>query len=621
MKTCPQCQIKYPEVLEFCPRDGAPLPAAAGSKDATQDPLLDTTIDGRYAIESRLGEGGMGVVYKARHVLIDKPVAIKILRKEAAQDTASVQRFIQEAKSASKINHSNIVDITDFGVLSDGHAYFVMEFLQGHTLAQVIQEGPLDPLRVCSIAGQVARGLHAAHTKGIVHRDLKPENIFLLEREGQKDYVKIVDFGIAKVGSGQKLTQVGMVLGTPEYMSPEQATGQETDHRVDQYALGCIMYEMLTGVVPFLSERPAQTLTKHVFEPVLSPRKRKPELKIPASVDAVVMRTLAKKPEQRFPSMRELEQALSKIETDAKGGRVVIDDTTLAPSSISGGGQPPAVVPPGPGYAPPGSTPPGYGTPALPAAFYSPLPTGTPNQSVPQAVPMMAPGAYPSPMAPPFSSGAHQATMGAMRPTREGQHVKARRGRMIFAAVACGLVVLIGLLGYFISTSSTSTSRQTQNPNPLVATPVEPPPRVDTPPQQQPPVVELAPVELQVVSQPPGAEVYIDGNLAEKTPYKFSSKRGVKVRIEVRKRGFEPFYKELEPDSDRTLDIKLEKSGHTGRNRNGDGAKKVEKAPAGPAQKSDPKSTNKPGAGTLSRDGGSKSGLPTGLRDPFRRTK
>src|SRR5262249_25492918 len=152
---------------------------------------------------------------------------------------------------------------------------------------------------------------------------------FLLEREGQKDYVKIVDFGIAKVGGGQKLTQVGMVLGTPEYMSPEQATGQETDHRVDQYALGCIMYEMLTAVVPFLGERPAQTLTKHVFEPVTPPRKRKPELKIPAAIDAVVMRTLAKKPEQRFPSMRELEQALTKIESDQKGGRVVIDEASL----------------------------------------------------------------------------------------------------------------------------------------------------------------------------------------------------------------------------------------------------------------------------------------------------
>ena len=266
-----------------------------------------------YTVVKQLSAGGFSIVYLAQDEN-DKPVAIKILRKEAAQDTAAVQRFIQEAKSASKINHSNIVDITDFGVLADGHAYFVMEFLQGSTLAQAIAEGPMESSRVCTIGAQMARGLHAAHTKGIVHRDLKPENIFLLEREGQRDFVKIVDFGIAKVGGGQKLTQVGMVLGTPEYMSPEQATGQETDHRVDQYAVGCIMYEMLTGAVPFLGERPAQTLTKHVFEPVIPPRKRKPEIDTPATLEAVVLRCLEKDMERRYPVtsvlVHELRQAL-----------------------------------------------------------------------------------------------------------------------------------------------------------------------------------------------------------------------------------------------------------------------------------------------------------------------
>ena len=209
---------------------------APGPKKVETDPLLGTTIDGRYAIESRLGEGGMGVVYKARHVLIDKPVAIKILRKEAAQDTAAVQRFIQEAKSASKIGHSNIVDITDFGVLPDGHAYFVMEFLQGQTLAQAILEGPLDPARVCLIAAQMGRGLQRGAPKGIVHRDLKPENIFLLEREGQKDFVKIVDFGIAKVGSGQNSPRSAWCSEHQSTCRPSRPPGQETDHRVDQYA-------------------------------------------------------------------------------------------------------------------------------------------------------------------------------------------------------------------------------------------------------------------------------------------------------------------------------------------------------------------------------------------------
>jgi serine/threonine-protein kinase len=584
------------------------LPVAAGGKDIAQDPILDTTIDGRYAIEARLGEGGMGVVYKARHVLIDKPVAIKILRKEAAQDTASVQRFIQEAKSASKINHSNIVDITDFGVLADGHAYFVMEFLQGQTLAQAIQEGPIESARVCTIGAQVSRGLNAAHVKGIVHRDLKPENIFLLEREGQKDYVKIVDFGIAKVGGGQKLTQVGMVLGTPEYMSPEQATGQETDHRVDQYALGCIMYEMLTGTVPFLGERPAQTLTKHVFEPVIPPRKRKPELKISAAVESVVMRTLAKKPEQRFPSMRELELALTKVESEMKGGRVVIDDPSMAgPASNAapqGSGANPAPSPPSySGGMVVGGPNPAYGAPPPSPSYYPPMVSGPLPAGYPQGGVPGAPGA--------FASTAHAAAMSANRPTREGTQIKARRGRTIFAVVAGALVLVIGLLVYVIN--STTQPPPPPPPKPVVTPHVDTPPKVESPPPKPPePVVELSPVELQVVSSTPSAEVYVDGNLVGKTPYKFQSKRGVLVRVEVRKHGFDPYYEELEPDSDRTIDAKLDKAGHGGK-------KKVTDSKKGDAsaKKPDTKTNAKPGKDDTQPGGG----LPTGLRDPFHHGK
>jgi tRNA A-37 threonylcarbamoyl transferase component Bud32 len=601
-------------VLEFCPRDGTALPASANAKDAAVDPILDTTIDGRYAIESRLGEGGMGVVYKARHVLIDKPVAIKILRKEAAQDTAAVQRFIQEAKSASKINHSNIVDITDFGVLADGHAYFVMEFLQGLTLAQAIQDGgPLEPARVCIIAAQVARGLHAAHQKGIVHRDLKPENIFLLEREGQKDYVKIVDFGIAKVGGGQKLTQVGMVLGTPEYMSPEQATGQETDHRVDQYALGCIMYEMLTGVVPFLGERPAQTLTKHVFEPVISPKKRKPDLKIPASVDAVVMRTLAKKPEQRFPSMRELEQALTKIDSDSKGGRVVIDDAGLASAPNPSGAHAQTPIPSGSQYPPP-APPSGY--PNAPQQGYYPPsgPISAPGQAVPQAMPSGFPGSGPymapgQPMGPGMGQGMGP-NMGQLRPTREGQQIKVARGRAIFVATAAALVLVIALLIYFVSNSNPPAKPVT--PPPKDPTQIDTPKNVDTTPNKPPPpVIELSPVEVNVVSNPPAAEVYIDGNLASKTPYKFKAKRGVLVRVEVRKRGFDPYYEELEPDAERTINVKLDKAGRGTPVKPG-----LKKPPPGPGPGPVPSKNPPVKPGPTTSPGGNKD-IPSGLRNPF----
>ncbi|MFO0620073.1 MAG: protein kinase [Polyangia bacterium] len=557
------------------------MPNTSAAKEVETDPLLGTTIDGRYAIESRLGEGGMGVVYKARHVLIDKPVAIKILRKEAAQDTAAVQRFIQEAKSASKIGHSNIVDITDFGVLPDGHAYFVMEFLHGQTLAQAIQEGPLEPARVCTIAAQMGRALNAAHQKGIVHRDLKPENIFLLEREGQKDYVKIVDFGIAKVGSGQKLTQVGMVLGTPEYMSPEQATGQETDHRVDQYATGCIMYEMLTGVVPFLGDRPAQTLTKHVFEPVIPPRKRKPELKIPASLDAVVIRAMAKKPEARFPSMKELEQALTQVEQEMKGGRIVIDD----PSMVSQPAQPSPQVPSAqmPGYPPQ----PGFQQPMAQGMGVQPGMFSQPMAQFPQAMGVPTPP----------------------RPTGKSAVLDSGKGlKPVLIGVAVVLVAVIGLLLFFLLSQD--------QPKPTVTTPPPPKPIVNkvdpvTPPPQPTKVAEAGPVYLMITTKPPGAEVVVDGEVRGITPLRISQKKGQPMHLELRRKGFESYAEDMQPEKDQDVDVPLEKTGGSARKSRPE------------SKKTETKTTDKPKAGDTKKPAGKSSptSLPTGLRDPFSRGK
>jgi serine/threonine-protein kinase len=326
VKTCTQCNVNYPDALEFCPRDGNKLP---GVTQEMYDPLIGSTIDGRYIVESVLGQGGMGFVYAARHAIIDKRVAIKVLRREHASDESAAQRFIIEAKAASKIGHQNIVDITDFGVLApakgnSGLAYFVMEYLDGPTLARIQTEvGCFDAIRTISIAMQIARGLFAAHQKGIVHRDLKPENIFVLSRDGQDDLVKIVDFGIAKdKAQGKKLTQVGMVLGTPEYMSPEQATGQQTDHRVDMYALGCIMYEMLIGEVPFRGDTSTKTLTSHVFDPPVPPSSRRPDLHIPPALEAVIMRTLNKKAADRYADMRELMSELDRVDADLRAGKL-----------------------------------------------------------------------------------------------------------------------------------------------------------------------------------------------------------------------------------------------------------------------------------------------------------
>lgn len=272
-----------------------------------EERLVGRTIDNRYLVERWLGEGGMGVVYRARHVSLNKPVALKILRK--AYDEAARKRFIQEAQSASAVEHVNVVAISDFGQIND-HDYLVMEFLEGETLTDLISQGATDPLRVSRIGAQIARGLQAVHARGIVHRDLKPDNIFLVERNGVKDIVKIVDFGLAKNVTGPRLTKDGTVVGTAEYISPEQVTGQDTDSRSDQYSLGCILYELLTAQLPHSGESAATLIYKHVYKNPIPPRRRRPDMNISPSLEAVVLRCLAKRPIDRYPNMTAVEQAL-----------------------------------------------------------------------------------------------------------------------------------------------------------------------------------------------------------------------------------------------------------------------------------------------------------------------
>jgi serine/threonine-protein kinase len=319
-RVCPFCHETYPFQEQHHCAEGE----AASAQAATEDPLIGSVLGERYQIESFLSSGGMGVVYKARHVVLDKPVAIKLLRE--SQDPVAQQRFLLEAKSACHIGHEHIVDITDFGVLEDGRPYLVMEFLQGQSLETLLsQKGALPSNRVCRIGEQIARGLQAVHEKGIMHRDLKPGNIFLLDRQ-RRDFVKILDFGIAKVMAGtretlsegkeikplvnMRQTTQGTVLGTPEYLSPEQASGEAIDARVDIYALGCILYEMLTGDVPFRGNGPMSTLMKHLTESAVPPRQRRPDLGIPESLEAIVLRAMARDKNKRFPTMEALAEAL-----------------------------------------------------------------------------------------------------------------------------------------------------------------------------------------------------------------------------------------------------------------------------------------------------------------------
>jgi hypothetical protein len=261
----------------------------------------------------------MGVVYKATHVTLNKTLALKVLRGEVAKDPEVVQRFMQEAQSATSIGHENIIDINDFGSLADGTAYFVMEFLRGHPLADLIKRGGSLPTRdAIQILRQVASALGAAHARGIVHRDLKPDNVFVLSRGEIENFVKVLDFGIAKVGSTKnKLTRTGMVFGTPHYMSPEQAAGQSVDERTDIYALGVMMYEMFTGRVPFDADTFMGVLTKHMFEKPAPMFGHDTERSL-GSLEQITLRALEKKPENRYPSMAALVADLDQV---VSGGR------------------------------------------------------------------------------------------------------------------------------------------------------------------------------------------------------------------------------------------------------------------------------------------------------------
>jgi serine/threonine protein kinase len=293
----------------------APAVATQPDEDLSVD-VLGTILDGRYAVKRLLGEGGMGRVYEAEHVQIGKRVALKILHPAYSRTPEVVARFRREARAASRIGHPNIVDVTDSGTTADGSVYFVMEFLEGVELADVIdREGAIDVSRALNIGTQICRALAAAHSSGIIHRDLKPENIFLVVREGTTDFVKVLDFGIAKSAEleeqrKERLTHPGMAMGTPEYMAPEQAAGRPADARSDVYAVGAIMYEMVTGVPPYDGANFMEILTKKATVEPVPPRQLRTDL--PEVVERVILRSLARSPSDRPPSMEAFEYELTK---------------------------------------------------------------------------------------------------------------------------------------------------------------------------------------------------------------------------------------------------------------------------------------------------------------------
>ncbi len=273
-----------------------------------------TRLADRYEVEAVLGDGGMSRVYVGRHLTIDRKVAIKVLSREVAREEKTIVRFLREARAASRIAHENVVLVTDFGEMADGLPFIIMELMDGEILAKtLLTDAPMPWARVQPILLQLLAALDAAHEKGVIHRDMKPANCFRLDRMGSQDFIKVFDFGIAKLRddfTGVTLTRKGAVVGTPDYMAPEQCRGKTVDARTDLYAVGVIAFEMLTGRVPFVGRRPTDIMHAHVYEEAPPMRDLNSNLDAPAGAEAIVRRAMAKEPDERFQTAREFAQAI-----------------------------------------------------------------------------------------------------------------------------------------------------------------------------------------------------------------------------------------------------------------------------------------------------------------------
>ena len=334
------CPIKAESSLRFCPECGR-----RNEPQEDGDPLSGRVIANTFRLIKAIGEGAMGTIYKAEHITLQKAVVIKLLHPHLTGDASLAKRFHREAKAASLLNHPNCIGIIDFGQSEDGMLYIAMEFVDGCDLAELIhRQFPLESRRVVTILKQVCTALDEAHANGVLHRDLKPENIMITERRRERDFVKVLDFGIAKLqenspgGAGTFQTMAGVVCGTPEYMSPEQAKGEKLDGRSDLYAIGIILYQMLTNTVPFHGESPLGVVTQHLSKAPTPPHQIVPG--VSAGLERLCLSLLEKKREARPPSALDVIAELERIEREIEAGAddAVHDDRTvvqLRPSQLA----------------------------------------------------------------------------------------------------------------------------------------------------------------------------------------------------------------------------------------------------------------------------------------------
>ncbi len=325
---CPVCGSTFTGSERLCPHDGSVLE----SEETRETRPITTVLEGKYRLDAFLSQGGMGAVYRGTHLMLDRAVAVKLIKPELVTSPDMVRRFQQEARAVTRLNHPNIVHVYDLGQTQDGTLYIAMELVSGESLKQLIHtSGALAPDRILRIFKQIVSGLGAAHRQNVIHRDLKPQNIMISRDADGHEVAKLLDFGIAKTFQGEtQLTATGVTLGTPQYMAPEQAAGQQVDARSDLYSLGIILYEMLVGDVPFNDPSTPAVLVKHLTERPEPPTRRRPDISISPELEAIALHCLEKDPAKRFQNAGELLQALEDIRPTTPTGIPVQPATVIS---------------------------------------------------------------------------------------------------------------------------------------------------------------------------------------------------------------------------------------------------------------------------------------------------
>ena len=511
-RTCPDCHNTYDDEVLHCPEDGRGL-----SDIPTVDDLLGRNI-GSYRVEKLLGKGGMGSVYMGVHPGIGSRVAIKFLHPQFSHDDKIVDRFFNEARAVNVIGHDNILKILDLNVTEDHRHYFVMEFLHGRSLQALLKHNVPVPLDVAGpILLQVCDALEAAHKRGIVHRDLKPDNVYLITMKGKKNFVKVVDFGIARVtddaGISTGKTQTGMVMGTPAYMSPEQGSGasNKIDGRSDIYSLGVMMFQLATGRLPFPGSNFGEVLIGHLQVPPPHPRSLNPQ--IPEPYEAIILKCLQKRQEDRYASMKELKHAIESCMDQLKISKELphADDTDQELHPVDARS---------PSF-------PGARTPGRPTGPISKNRISNPNARAVPSRPAARPGSA-------MARASQPPTRITPPPTRERGRTALFSGIGALAAAAVAVVAFVLL-------------RPVPKPPPTVRT-------TEIVPQPE------APVFLSVVSEPLDADVtatWKGGGKRGAAPLSLEVPRNLKVHFEFRKAGFYDYAMDVIADQPQTVQAVL----------------------------------------------------------------